>query len=438
MRRRPAQLSPSTRRDASAAERPSAICLRIASTRETSASEYSRNLPGERSGSKSAVAPLPGSQELGADTGSPAELADADVAARHGRRLYKACPGSGTNLYALRRPENAPRWPFRDRCSNASVSSPSIASARRRMFVIPSPLGTEESSKPTPSSDTSTTRRPVRWEIETSTWRASAWRRALPSPSCTIRKTSICSSGASRTVGSTSSSTSRAPSAVRTSTYRRSAESKRAEPPAGDSARTAKRASCCAVMAACLRRGSTSSSGAPDSSMLTPRRDREEVLRETVVDVPRDARPLVRDGAPELCVADRSPDADDEDPVRENVEEVALEQEVARQDRGEDEVQVREDRERRREAHPAVEVASMAAIAEPEPDGRDEPERRERRCGEPDVRALDQLTHRAQPWRHASELRARRPRAARRRRHRSREAHVAARPACRSRTPRRR
>ena len=41
---------------------------------------------------------------------------------------------------------------------------------------------------------------------------------SVAEPSCTIRKTSICSSGANLTWGSTSSSTSSAPSAVRTST----------------------------------------------------------------------------------------------------------------------------------------------------------------------------------------------------------------------------
>ena len=123
------------------------------------------------------------------------------------RRLSAAYAGRSTTSIAVPRPG-----------FERSVSAPSIASARERMFATPCPSMTAVSSNPTPSSDTVTTRRPARCEIDTSTWLAPAWRRALPSPSWTILNTSICSSGASRTCGSTSSSTSSAPSAVRTST----------------------------------------------------------------------------------------------------------------------------------------------------------------------------------------------------------------------------
>ena len=54
------------------------------------------------------------------------------------------------------------------------------------------------SSKPAPSSTTVTKRSPARSSIRTSARRAPACLRAFASPSWTIRKTSICSSGASR------------------------------------------------------------------------------------------------------------------------------------------------------------------------------------------------------------------------------------------------
>ena len=103
----------------------------------------------------------------------------------------------------------------------------------------------------------------------------------------------------------------------------------------------------------------------------------------------RDARALVRDRAAELGLADRPPDADEQHAVRDDPQEVALEHEIARDDRREHEVQVREDGERRSEAHPAVEVAPVPPVAEREADERDEPQGHEQRRGEPDVRALD-------------------------------------------------
>ena len=59
------------------------------------------------------------------------------------------------------------------------------------------------------------------------------------------------------------------------------------------------------------------------------RRDGEQVLREPVVDLARDARPLLGDRAPELGEADRAPDADEQHAVREQAQEVAL-RDVAR------------------------------------------------------------------------------------------------------------
>ena len=53
------------------------------------------------------------------------------------------------------------------------------------------------------------------------------------------------------------------------------------------------------------------------------RRDGEEVLREPVVDLARETRALVGNGATELGGLDRAPDADAEDAVAEHAQEVA-------------------------------------------------------------------------------------------------------------------
>ena len=55
------------------------------------------------------------------------------------------------------------------------------------------------------------------------------------------------------------------------------------------------------------------------------RGDGEEVLREAVVDLPRDPRALLGDRTAELGEADRPPDAHEQDSVGEQPEEVALE-----------------------------------------------------------------------------------------------------------------
>src|SRR5205823_5707669 len=102
-------------------------------------------------------------------------------------------------------------------CERTS-KAPSIAALLARMFLSPWPAPSPCSSKPPPSSRTVTTRWPWRSPITTSARRAPACLRTFASPSWTIRKTSICSSGASDTLLSTSSSTSSSPSAVRNST----------------------------------------------------------------------------------------------------------------------------------------------------------------------------------------------------------------------------
>ena len=102
------------------------------------------------------------------------------------------------------------------------------------------------------------------------------------------------------------------------------------------------------------------------------RRDGEEVLREAVVDLPRDAGALLGDGAPELGELDRAPGADEDDDVGEHAQEVALRDERAREQRLEDEVQRREEHEREAEREPAREVVAAAHEAHAPADDGDE------------------------------------------------------------------
>ena len=180
--------------------------------------------------------------------------------------------------------------------------------------------------------------------------------RAFASPSCTIRKTSICSSGASRiavvdleldlelAVGGEEVDVA-AQRRVERRVPARRREREHREP------------------RLLLRRG---------GRLLEPRqrlrrvgagleharvrRDREQVLREPVVDLARHARALLGDRAPELGEADRAPHADEQDAVREQAQEVALRDVAAREQRREDVVQLGEERERRAQREPAVEV----------------------------------------------------------------------------------
>ena len=126
-----------------------------------------------------------------------------------GVRFAAAALGSGTA--AATRAAARPRSPSRRPAAERSEKPPSIDSARRRMLRSPCPAPSAPPSKPTPSSG----RRPraARRAGRSSPRRvrAPAWWRALARPSWTIRKTSICSSGASRTSGSISSSTSSSP-----------------------------------------------------------------------------------------------------------------------------------------------------------------------------------------------------------------------------------
>jgi DNA-binding NarL/FixJ family response regulator len=126
------------------------------------------------------------------------------------------------------------------------------------------------------------------------------------------------------------------------------------------------------------------------------RGDCEEVLSEAVVNLARDAGSFVGNGPAELGLRDRPPHPDEQGAVRHNPEEITLEDKVARDDRGQDEVQLREQRKRRGQAHPAVEVATVPAVADAEADHSDEPQNREQNRGEHDGGALDELDcHRA-------------------------------------------
>ena len=152
---------------------------------------------------------------------------------------------------------------------------------------------------------------------------------------------------------------------MRKSTYRRRAESNGAEPPADESASTAKRASCCAAAAASFSRASVVFGSAPFSSMLACVETANRYCARPSW-ISRATRALLGDGAAELGEADRPPDAHEQDAVGEQAQEVALRDVAAREQRREDVVELREEREGRAEAEPAVEVVAARAEAKPE------------------------------------------------------------------------
>ena len=98
------------------------------------------------------------------------------------------------------------------------------------------------------------------------------------------------------------------------------------------------------------------------------------------MDLARDAGPLLGDRAAELGEADRAPDADEQDGVREQPQEVALRDVVAARAGREDVVQLREERERGAEASQRSRSLPVRAEAQAEADHRDE--RKERVRGE--------------------------------------------------------
>src|SRR5207244_11971525 len=95
-------------------------------------------------------------------------------------------------------------------------------------------------------------------------------------------------------------------------------------------------------------------------------RDCEQVLRESVVNLARNTRALVRDGAAEFGVADRAPDAYEKKPIRQHAQKVTARDGRWRQDRSEHVMQRREQHERRPEREPAVEILApfVEALAE--------------------------------------------------------------------------
>ena len=86
------------------------------------------------------------------------------------------------------------------------------------------------------------------------------------------------------------------------------------------------------------------------------------------MDVAGNPRPLLGDRPAELRLADRPPDADEQDAEGEEPKQVARKDVVARTDRREHVVEVGEDDERQGQRQPAVEVAAVAAVAQSEPD----------------------------------------------------------------------
>ena len=94
------------------------------------------------------------------------------------------------------------------------------------------------------------------------------------------------------------------------------------------------------------------------------------------MDLAGDACALLRDRAAELGRPDRPPDADEQDPVGEEPQEVALRDVVARERRREDGVELGEEPDRRAEGEPAVEILEVGPVAEPEADERGEAEQR--------------------------------------------------------------
>ena len=109
------------------------------------------------------------------------------------------------------------------------------------------------------------------------------------------------------------------------------------------------------------------------------RRHREEILRETVVDLARDARALLCDGTSELGELNRAPGADENHDEREHAQEVALRDVRAREQRLEDEMKRGEEHQREAERQPACEVVAAAHEARaPADDGDERDERLQR------------------------------------------------------------
>ena len=90
------------------------------------------------------------------------------------------------------------------------------------------------------------------------------------------------------------------------------------------------------------------------------------------MDLARHSGAFLGNSSTELGAADRTPDTDQENCEREDAQEIALQHVVTRSSGRENVVKVGEDDERQREREPAVEVATVAAVAQPEADDRNE------------------------------------------------------------------
>ena len=104
-----------------------------------------------------------------------------------------------------------------------------------------------------------------------------------------------------------------------------------------------------------------------------------------------DAGALIGDRPAELRVGDGSPDADQQDPVCEQAQEVALEHVVTGDDRRDHEVELGEEGQSCCETDPAVQVAAVSPVAKREAHESNEPEEGEKRRCENHPRSLDRL-----------------------------------------------
>ena len=263
-----------------------------------------------------------------------------------------------------------PRSPSHVRASTAARTPPWIDAALARMFFSPWPAPDASPSNPVPSSRTMTTRLPARCSIVTSARRAPACRRAFARPSCTMRKISICSSGARRHRGVDLDLDVQHAVGGEEVDVPLQGRVERRRPRRRRERQHREARLLLGRLGGVLELGQDLVQRGAGLEHADLRGEREQVLREAVVDLPRDARALLGDGAAELGLADRAPHADEQHDEREQPQEVALEHVLAGTGRREDVVEVGEDDQREREREPAVEVAPVAAEAEPEPDRR--------------------------------------------------------------------
>ena len=93
----------------------------------------------------------------------------------------------------------------------------------------------------------------------------------------------------------------------------------------------------------------------------------EKVLGQSVVNLARDARAFLRDGAPELGEPDGAPGAYEQDAEGEDTQEVRLRDRSAPQQGREEIVERGKEHQRRAEPEPAVEVVAAVVDAEAVP-----------------------------------------------------------------------